>query len=107
MKWYDRALDTPADTSDTADLSCQATEIANPDYVILARQAEMYRSGGHQLERQPNRAGELYSQAGEVAMAMMRGKLANKYYMLAEEAWAEEEEGEEEGEGEKGEEEGK
>ena len=97
-KWYSRALETPPDTSDTAGTGCQATEIANPDYIIIARLAEMYRSGGHQLKKDPNRAGEMYSQAAEVAMAAMKGKLANRYYMLAEEAWAEVEEEEEEGE---------
>ena len=33
-------------------------------------------------------AGELYNEAGELAMAAMKGRLANKYYALAEEAWA-------------------
>ena len=89
VKWYSGALETPSDTSDTNDTSCQATEAANPDYIITARLAEMYRSDGHQLERNPNQAGKLYSQAADVAMANMKGKLANRYYMLAEEAWAE------------------
>lgn len=91
-KWYWKALETTLDASDANDTSCQATESANPDYIIMARLAEMYRSGGHHLERDPNRAGELYNQAAEAAMATMKGKLANQYYMLAEEAWAEVEE---------------
>ena len=88
-KWYSKALETPLDTSDMTDTSCQATETANPDYIIMAHMAEMYHSGGYQLERDPNRAGELYSQAAEVAMATMKGKLANRYYTLAEETWSE------------------
>ena len=36
--------------------------------------------------------GELYNEAGEAATAAMKGRLANKYYALAEEAWAEIEE---------------
>ena len=91
-EWYNKALETSLNASDANDTSCQATESANPDYIIMARLAEMYRSGGHQLERDPNRAGELYTQAAEAAMATMKGKLANKYYMLAEEAWSEVEE---------------
>lgn len=51
--------------------------------------AEMYQKGGFGLERDPNRSGELYNDAGESAMNVMQGKLANKYYMLAEEVWAE------------------
>ena len=36
--------------------------------------------------------GELYSEAAEAAMVAMKGKLSAKYYMLAEEAWAQVEE---------------
>ena len=36
--------------------------------------------------------GDLYNQAAEAAMEAMKGKLANKYYMLAEEAFGEAEE---------------
>ena len=32
--------------------------------------------------------GDLFTAAAEVAMAAMKGRLANKYFMLAEEAWA-------------------
>ena len=88
-KWYSRALETQSGACDATDTSCQATESANPDYIVTARLAEMYHSGGHQLEKDPNKAGELYTQAADVAMEMMKGKLANKYYMLAEEAWSE------------------
>lgn len=33
-------------------------------------------------------AGDLFTEAAEAAMAAMKGRLANKYYMKAEEAWA-------------------
>ena len=36
----------------------------------------------------PTKAGDLYNLAAESAMACMKGKLANKYYMLAEEAYS-------------------
>ena len=48
-----------------------------------------YRSGGHGLESDCQKAGDLYTQAADAAMAAMKGKMANKFYMLAEEAWAE------------------
>ena len=72
---------------------------ADPDYAILSKMAELYRCGGLGLEKDPQKSGELYSEAAEAAMAAMKGKLANKFYMLAEEAWGEvpEEEDEEEG----------
>jgi len=33
--------------------------------------------------------GDLFTEAAEAATAAMKGRLANKYYALAEEAWAE------------------
>jgi len=62
---------------------------AEQPYLIQARMAEILLKGGDGLARDPNRAGELYTEAAESAMEDMKGKLANKYYMLAEEAWAE------------------
>jgi len=56
-------------------------------YTLMARMAEillMEESGC----RDATRAGELYSEAAEAAMEEMCGKLATKYYMLSEEAWA-------------------
>jgi len=56
-------------------------------YLIIARMAEimlMEDSGC----KDPNKAGELYSEAAEAAMEEMCGKMANKYYALSEEAWA-------------------
>lgn len=61
----------------------------DPQYQLVARQAQMYLTGGYSLERDPNKAGELYSDAAELATEAMKGKLAAKYFMQAEEAWAE------------------
>ena len=44
--------------------------------------------------------GELYTEAADGAMAAMKGRMANKYYALAEEAWAECPDDEEENEAE-------
>ena len=41
------------------------------------------------------RSGELYTEAAEAAMSAMNGRLANRWFMLAEEVWAECEEDEE------------
>ena len=40
--------------------------------------------------------GDLYNEAAEAAMEALKGRLANKYYMLAEECYGEMEEDEEE-----------
>lgn len=58
----------------------------DPTYLILARMAEMYMKGGANLEPDYAQANELYSQAAEKATHFGKGRLANKYYMLAEEA---------------------
>ena len=49
--------------------------VCYPDFLIFIRQ-------------DPTKAGDLYNLAAESAMACMKGKLANKYYMLAEEAYS-------------------
>ncbi|XP_035228902.1 eukaryotic elongation factor 2 kinase-like [Stegodyphus dumicola] len=86
--WYEKALITEeADEGGEYD-GC----MDDPSYELLARQAELYRKGGFGLIRNPNKAGELYSSAAEAAMSCMKGKLANKYYMNAEEAFGEAEE---------------
>ena len=86
----------------------------DPPYLMMARVAEMWISGELKqgkkkffeavffvnfltkfnlyVGRDPQRAGDMYNQAAESAMASMKGKLSNKYYMLAEEAWGEIEE---------------
>lgn len=40
------------------------------------------------LDTDYEKAGQYYQDAADLAMEEMKGKLANKYYMLAEEAWA-------------------
>ncbi len=42
--------------------------------------------------------GDLYNEAAEGAMAAMKGRLSNKYFMMAEECYGEVEDDEEEGE---------
>ena len=64
----------------------------DPPYLLMARVAEMWLSGNLSQGKDPQHAGDLYTQAADLAMASMKGKLANKYYMLAEEAWGEVEE---------------
>lgn len=83
-KWYQNAIDVVYEDDDP-----QNTLFTDPNYVLCAKQANLYQQGGYGLDKQPQAAGELYSAAGDFALAAMKGKLANKYYALAEEAWAE------------------
>jgi len=73
VKWYNLSLEMGAEQP----------------YLIQARLAEIILKGADGVSRDPTRAGELYTEAAESAMEDMKGKLANKYYMLAEEAWGE------------------
>eukprot|EP00918_Siedleckia_nematoides_P039790 GHVU01086475.1.p1 GENE.GHVU01086475.1~~GHVU01086475.1.p1 ORF type:complete len:243 (-),score=48.94 GHVU01086475.1:1636-2364(-) len=59
-----------------------------PIYQLQAKMAEMLLAGGEELVPNPMRAGELYNEAAEAATVDMKGRMANKFYMLAEEAWA-------------------
>ena len=52
----------------------------------MARMAEINMRGGHGLEPDPSEAASLYNDAAEKATLFGKGRLANKYYMLAEEA---------------------
>ena len=63
--------------------------ITDPLSKLYARLAEMYREGGHGIERDPQKSGDMYNSAAENAMSEMKGKLANKYFALAEEVWGE------------------
>eukprot|EP00794_Sanderia_malayensis_P009123 gene9123-10096_t len=84
IRWYEEVLKVSGTDYEGLD--------DNPAYKILARIAEMYREGGYGLEKDLNKSGELYNEAGEAAMNAMKGKMSNKYYMLAEEVWGEIEE---------------
>ena len=46
----------------------------------------MYMEGGHNVEQNFQEAYELYNEAAEKATALGKGRLASKYYQLAEEA---------------------
>ena len=83
-KWYKSAIDIVDE-----DENPQNTLLTDPNYTLYAAQARLYQLGGYGLDRDPQSSGDMYSSAGDLALAAMKGKLANKYYALAEEAWAE------------------
>ncbi|KAG3259470.1 eukaryotic elongation factor 2 kinase [Ictidomys tridecemlineatus] len=84
LHWYNTALET-TDCDEGGEFDGMQDE---PRYALLAREAEMLLTGGCGLEKDPQRSGDLYTQAAEAAMEAMKGRLANQYYQLAEEAWA-------------------
>ncbi|KAK3089352.1 hypothetical protein FSP39_002962 [Pinctada imbricata] len=90
--WYEQAVKTD-DHDEGGEYDCT---MHDPIYQLQAKQADMYLKGGHGLDKDPQKAGDLYNEAAEGALAAMKGKLSNKYFMLAEEAYGEMEEEEEE-----------
>ncbi|KAH9284714.1 Eukaryotic elongation factor 2 kinase [Echinococcus granulosus] len=103
MSWYRKAIENagfavPGSACD-ADEGCDAegnydsAEDLSPVHRLLARLAEMYEVGGHGLQADPTMAGDLYTEAAESATQQMDGRLAAKYFELADEAYAKEGEG--------------
>lgn len=75
------------DDSTPSDIDLGYSEISDvdPDYLIMARLAEIYQRGGNGVEPNVSRAIAYYTRAAENAMLFAKGRLANKYYMLVEE----------------------
>ncbi|KAM7534932.1 hypothetical protein Aperf_G00000097603 [Anoplocephala perfoliata] len=97
--WYRRAVENagisvPGGGSNDADEGCDAegrydsAEDLSPVHRLLARLAEMYEVGGHGLQADLNMAGDLYTEAAESATKQANGRLAAKYFELADEAYA-------------------
>lgn len=89
VKWYNKSILTAENEEDDSTEIHSDPLADEPVYLILSRMAAMYLEGGYSLEKDPQKAGDLYTEAAESAMNAMKGKLSTKYYMLAEEAWAE------------------
>jgi len=62
----------------------EGSSMQDPVYLLLARLAAMYAQGGNGLPQDTDKAYELYQKAAEAAMAATKGRLANKYYEMAE-----------------------
>lgn len=58
----------------------------DPVSSVYARMAEMNKLGGYGLEQDYAEAASLFTEAANNAMSFGKGRLANKYYELAEEA---------------------
>ncbi|XP_069501711.1 eukaryotic elongation factor 2 kinase isoform X5 [Ambystoma mexicanum] len=84
LYWYDTALNM-TDYDEGGEYDGTQDE---PKYLLLSREAEMLMTGGFSLENDPQRSGDLYTEAAEAAMEAMKGRLANQFYQKAEEAWA-------------------
>lgn len=89
IDWYNKLLKSVDDETAIEDHGYSGDNTDDPAYVILARIAEMYKLGGNCLSKDLNKSYDLYNEAAEKATLYGKGRLANKYYMLAEEVSAE------------------
>ncbi|VDK67551.1 unnamed protein product [Onchocerca ochengi] len=80
--WYEKALNF-LQSSETNENETPH-EGVRPRYELLERMAIMYKEGGYGLLQDLTKAYDLYTEAAVSATEAMRGKLANKYYELAE-----------------------
>lgn len=83
--WLEKAVNTQ-EKDESGEYDAMMTD---PAYQLLAKMAGLYRTGGADLSADPQKAGDLYTSAADAATEAMKGRLANQYYALAEEAWAE------------------
>ena len=85
VRWYRTALETPLPHQNDEEDSM----MSEPDYLLLSQLAKLLGEGGHELGGPDHQeAGDCYQQAADAAMAAMKGKLANRFYQLAEEEWS-------------------
>ncbi|KAL3981429.1 Alpha-kinase family protein [Acanthocheilonema viteae] len=82
VAWYEKGLNFLQ--SAEANENETPHEGVRPRYELLERMAVMYKEGGYGLLQDLTKAYDLYTEAAISATEAMRGKLANKYYELAE-----------------------
>ena len=80
--WYSRSVSSMEATDEEGNFD---GTMDDPPYQLLGRLAEMYRDGGNGITVDPALAADYFTQAADSAMTAMKGRLANKYYALAEE----------------------
>jgi elongation factor 2 kinase len=84
VAWYEAAVNM-LEEDETGEFDAT---MDSPVYELKAKIADLYLDGGFGLEKDASYAGDLYSEAAEAATGAMKGRLASKYYILAEEAYA-------------------
>ena len=82
IDWYEKISEMDREEIDKVEWGLEDAPCS-----LLARQAEIWLIGEGDVEKDPILAGDLFNLAAESAMNCMRGKLANKFYMRAEEAF--------------------
>jgi elongation factor 2 kinase len=87
IEYYRRILrDNSNDKTEDAGYVDILSTDCEPSYIIISRIAEMYMSGENGVEKNLEEAADLFTEAAEKAIQFGKGRLANKYYVLAEHA---------------------
>lgn len=84
LEYYQRVLNISDEEPSLQNMGDVINSV-DPIYIIYARMAEMNKQGGFGLEQDYEEAASLYNEAAEKAMAFGKGRMATKYYELAEE----------------------
>mmetsp|Transcript_26969 Transcript_26969/g.69935 ORF Transcript_26969/g.69935 Transcript_26969/m.69935 type:complete len:637 (-) Transcript_26969:333-2243(-) len=82
LAYFNKALDEDGADKEIEEEASALPGAAMQSHEIYASMAELYRAGGHGLERDPAKAAEMYEQAAEAATEAGKGKLAAKYFEL-------------------------
>jgi len=86
LELFDRLLDNEDEYDAEGQYDSVLSRLA-PKYEILEYKARIYLEGGDGVKKNRDLAAELYNEAAEIAMMQQKGKLATKYYELAEEVY--------------------
>ena len=82
IHWYTEAISSMEASDEEGNFD---GTMDDPPYQLLGRSGEMYRDGGNGVTANPSLAADHFTRAADSAMTAMKGRLANKYYALAEE----------------------
>ena len=87
MEYYRKIIsERNEENNEDSGFSDISLDIGEPVYKVLARMGEMYMEGKRGIEQNLQEAADLFSEAAEKAMQFGKGRLANKYYSLSEQA---------------------
>lgn len=87
MEYYRKILSDISEDKNLEDAGyCDISTDCDAPYIILARMGEIYMQGGNGVETNYHEAADLFNEAAERAIEYGKGRLANKYYNLAETA---------------------
>ena len=86
IEYYRKIIGGSSDEKGADDGFYDISTDFDPVYTIMARIGQMYLEGKYGVDKNAIEAADLFNEAAERAMQCGKGRLANKYYDLAEQA---------------------